>query len=210
MSITWNDNGGDRWGITDQGFVVIDDQIPRTKGDPITAYTIYEDFGADIFDALGYFDISEQLLIALIWKESRRQKNGAHRDTVSIRKEPGYRSDTKTPNKISVGLMQTLLSTASSVNKKFRLFETYGGKLDAIDRHDLKIPRRSILLGAGYLHILSEKNDTDDPILLQAAYNAGGIYRSKKNRWNLRMYGKRRLENFAAYYNDALTMLGER
>lgn len=215
-SMNWKDNGGQRWRETPEGFVEIEDEgVPRTVGEPMTAHTILVDFESDIFDACEEFDVDPALVVALIWKESRKGE-GNHRDTVSLRFERTpdskgryYISDTKTPDKISAGLMQTLLSTAQRMNKKYELFESVTGKRDTIDRGDLFIPRRSIYLGVAYLATLQDKYG-DDPVLLQAAYNAGGVYSSTKNRWNLRTFGTNRTEKFIEYYNDTVEVLRRR
>jgi len=45
-----------------------------------------------------------------------------------------------------------------------------------------------------------------DPILIVAAYNAGGVYGDDSNPWNLRTYGLGRIPKFAAYVNDWLSL----
>jgi peptidoglycan L-alanyl-D-glutamate endopeptidase CwlK len=49
----------------------------------------------------------------------------------------------------------------------------------------------------------------DDPILVSAAYNAGGVYKSSKNPWCLRAYGDH-LDRAARWYGDACAVLKEK
>jgi peptidoglycan L-alanyl-D-glutamate endopeptidase CwlK len=48
----------------------------------------------------------------------------------------------------------------------------------------------------------------DDPILVSAAFNAGGLYKSSKNDWHLRSHGNH-LDRAAAWYGDACTVIAE-
>lgn len=212
---------GDEWFYSDDGFVIIDGVMPRTKGLPITAHTILTDNRIAIFEAARITNLSPSFIIALIAKESgprRKSRKGVHkakptghRDNVSIRTEDEvknpYRSDEETPNRISAGLMQTLLSTAQAVNDRFEVYLNLDGSVKQLTRYDLMSPEVSIMLGSLYCVMLMEENETEDIMLLQAAYNAGAVYSSKKNRWNLRMYGAQRFEMFAAYYNDARVVM---
>jgi peptidoglycan LD-endopeptidase CwlK len=48
----------------------------------------------------------------------------------------------------------------------------------------------------------------DDPILVAAAYKAGGIYKNTHNPWHLRTYGDH-LDRAAQWYGDACAVLKE-
>jgi len=173
-------NGGRGWRVQDGGFIELEGigrepiEVPRTKGAPTSMRLLYDDHGCAIDRAAGLFQCYR-------WEE----RTGAAPDG-----EP------------SVGLMQTLLSTANEVERWLGLY----GR--AIDVDDLKSGEVSIMLGAGYLHLLSVKWGRD-PVRLCVAYNAGGVYTSSRGAFRMRTYGEKRVESFAAWYNDAVAVLGE-
>lgn len=190
------------------------DNCPRTKGQPRSVELLLEDFGEELHRAANEYNIPLPWMIALVLCESGRLKGSRlRRDPVSLRHEPGYESDEATPGKVSAGLGQTLLRTARYVagTLKINLAVMVNGNLYEQDRainvYDLYQPALSLMLMAGYMEILGDKWDMD-PIIIQAAYNAGGAYTSSKNPYNLRMYGgSDRLIKFTAYHNDAVEVL---
>ncbi len=115
----------------------------------------------------------------------------------------GYISDEKTPQRISVGLGATLISTAR-----------YMLKDNSIDRDWLSDPANSIRIIGVYLDRHYKMNGFD-PVRTAAAYNAGGIYRdaSKGNRWRMRNYPLGHgiyIDHFVLVANQAMRFLEKR
>ncbi|MGK7925659.1 MAG: transglycosylase SLT domain-containing protein [Spirulina sp.] len=181
--------GGMRWRLTPEGIEVEGAGIPRTPGVPITTARIWNEYGDIINQRAEYYHIPCALIIATIATES-----GGDRD--AIRKEPGYRSDELTPHKISVGLMQTLISTAREI-----LNDPH------VERHWLLEPKNAIEAGTCYIAEQMSKT-TYDPPKVACAYNAGGIYRSNDNHWKMRQYGNH-CDRFVKWFNDAVAVLSE-
>ncbi|MDZ7703168.1 MAG: transglycosylase SLT domain-containing protein [Trueperaceae bacterium] len=210
--MTWQQhNNGHRWRLRSDGRIEVESEgIPRTEGRPLTMATLMQDYGVAICHAADVFDIEPAIIAAMIAKESVREAPDWWRmDPTSFRREPsGLKSG---------GLMQTLLKTARSMNKKYELFvdvqQDNSGHVSTIPRtlemQDLLVPDRSIMLGTAYLRHLADHDGRRwdaaagaDPVLLCAAYNAGGVYTTERNRWRLRTYGTSRIDGFIEYHND--------
>lgn len=224
-------NGGRGWQVLDDGRIVADapatpaarlDSLPiegggylyRTKGQPLSMHQLWSDYEPIIREASSRFGVRAIHIMALIGIEAGRLPGDRLRfDPRSVREEPGYRDDRRTPNKVSPGLMQTLLSTADQMNRKCLLFDS-GADLT---REDLFVPRYSILLGTAYVrHQIDrfesdeEANDlpADDPIAnMVAAYNAGSVRGTSGNDWHLVTYSDHRIDRFIAWANDAHEVL---
>ena len=173
-------------------------------------YNLLKDYGNDIEAASIRFDLPKPLIMSMIGIEAGRVENDrSHFDPRSLRLEPGYVSDAKTPNKVSPGLMQTLLSTADWMNDQYDLYFDVEGQKEPPSREDLFIAYRSILAGAAYLRYQADRYDMiyPDPVLLCAAYNAGSIRYTDSNPWHLVTYSDDRIDRCIAFYNDALCVL---
>jgi len=192
--------GGHGWRVLEDGRIEVEREgFPRTNGDPLTAHTLYNDHSAALEEAASYFELSVALLVGVICVEAAQESpDWWRRDPTSYRKEPDGRE--------SGGLMQTLLGTANTVNERFGLYHDLHGDLEAVELQDLYVAERSIMLGAGYLRMVAEREGTEDPVKLQAGYNAGGVYEDDGNRFNLRVYHPSRIPNFIAYHNDFLSI----
>jgi len=188
-------NDGRGWIYREDGRIILEGDVkpPRTRGEPTTMRLMLADFGDDIFEAACLMRVDLPAVMAIIALESVTIKGSLHRDPKSYRKEA---------TDYSAGLMQTLSKTARAMRKKYDL------DVLSISRESLCVPRVSILCGVAYLRDRADKFKTDDGMLLQAAYNAGGLYKSVKNEWHLRTYSPDRTERFAQWYNDALEVLG--
>jgi hypothetical protein len=100
-----------------------------------------------------------------------------------------------TPSRVSVGLMQTLLSTAASVMDK------------PVTIADLRDPLTSIEAGATYMWRQSRATRFDPP-LVACAYNAGSLRHngSAQNRWKLVQYPigtSEYADKFVRFFNAA-------
>ena len=187
--------GGRGWRYAEDGYILIEKEegVPRTKGRPRTMEVMLEDFREELEEASGRFGFAVAELMAIVALESVPIKGTFHRDPASYRWE-------KRLGEPSVGLVQTLISTAKETNAALGLgFD--------VTEETLKDPRTSILLGAGYLSRLAKRWKTTDVVKLQAAYNAGGIYTSNLNRWRMRTNAPDRTGAFIRWHNDALAVL---
>lgn len=179
--------GGQAWKVTPKG-VVVAGKIERTFGQPITVRRIWGRFQVHIEQT----GVPVALVLACIATESGGRAG-------AVRCEPGYVSDEATPHRVSVGLMQTLLSTASEVVGH------------PVDRAWLTDPGNSIQAGAGYIKRQAPLTHYD-PVLVAAAYNSGGVYeeRDERNPWRLRCYPLgtgQHISRFVRFYNDAVAVL---
>jgi murein DD-endopeptidase MepM/ murein hydrolase activator NlpD len=189
--------GGARWCLTPKGIELEDTGIDRTPGRPVTVTRIWEKFSEPINKWALEYKVPCVLIIATIATES----GGDHK---AIRIEPGYISDQQTPKRISVGLMQTLISTAR---------DTLKGTNVEIDRNWLLTPSNSIQAGTSY--IAEQRGQTGyDPPKVACAYNAGGVYENAGlgNRWKMRQFPLgtgEHCDRFVKWFNDAVYLLSE-
>ena len=184
--------GSVRWRLADLGVEIEGSGIDRTKGNPTTAKRVWEAFAEPINLAGRRFRLPAEVLIATMCTESGGKES-------AIRFEPGYVDDEKTPHKVSPGVMQTLISTASSTLSM------------SVTRDWLLNGANSIRAGAAYISSQGRKTRFDPP-LVGAAYNAGALYQQNgaQNRWKLRQYpigtGKH-CDRFVQFYNDAVEVV---
>lgn len=183
-----------RWRLTPQGIEIQGTGIERTPGAPDTVTSIWERFSGPINAASERYGVPCVLIVATAATET----GGV---PWKVREEPGYKSDVSTPNKVSPGLMQTLISTARDAMND-----------PSIDRAWLLNPANSIMAGTAYIAQQKPKTEFDPP-KAAAAYNAGGIYRqeSKANRWKMRQFPigtGEHCDRFVRWFNDAVAVLG--
>lgn len=181
-----------RWRLTADGVEVDGSGVERTKGSPATVARVWETYADAINRTARARRVPCELIVATICTESGGKAS-------AVRLEPGYKSDEATPGKVSPGLMQTLISTAS---------EAMGRK---VDRAWLLEPANSIEAGAVYIARQSKKTGFDPP-LVAAAYNAGSLkYQDgRNNRWKLRQYPigtSKHCDRFVQFFNDAVYVL---
>lgn len=180
--------GSIEWALTPQG-VSIDGQPPTgTLGEPKTVKRIWTAYERSIRRWGRDFGVPVELIVATICTESGGDPNAR-------REEEGFESASTTPHRVSIGLMQTLLSTAQ---------ETL--RLDGITEQWLLEPDNSIRAGTGYIAKQSDWTLFDPPVVA-CAYNAGGVYENTgaDNRWCMRQYplgtGKH-ADRFVEWFND--------
>src|SRR3954452_17216217 len=178
-----------RWRVTPRGIAVEGKGVERTPGDPITVTHVWALYHNQINAAATRLGVPAQLILATICTES-----SGHAD--AIRLEPKFVSDAATPDQVSPGLMQTLISTARSALND-----------PGIDRKWLFVPGNSIMAGTAY--IAGQATSTLlDPPLVAAAYNAGSLRHnaSGRNRWKLVQYpidSSEHCDRFVKWFNDA-------
>ncbi len=216
--IEWKQyKGGHRWRVLEDGVSVEveGEGVPRTKGEPLTMRQMRKDYGAEIDEASLFFDVPVEWIMAMITIEAVRIRGSATKtyDPKSVREEPGWTSDEETPRRVSVGLMQTLISTARSMQREYDLFPR-----QHVDRAFLEVPRHSLMFGTAYMRYQLDRYAEDwgeDPVILTGAYNAGRLTLDKPdrkgrlNRFRVRTYGYGRTDKFLRYMGDAIAVMEE-
>lgn len=190
---------GCSWRLDASGVVIGDATAasPVSSADLVLVQRVRNEFAQPIATTIGpgqgCMPVPVELIIATICTESSGNPRAK-------RLEPGC--DTvdpeRTPHRISIGLMQTLLSTAREARSMPSL------RLD-----DLLIPKESIAAGAAYIWRQARITRFDPP-LVAAAYNAGGVYynSSPQNAWRLRQYPigtSKHVDRFVRFFNAAMS-----
>lgn len=168
------------------------EQFARPAG---THRRVWQRFGASIENWSTRFGLPAELIVATICTESSGRAD-------AVREEPGYVGDEETPNKVSPGLMQTLISTARAA-------------LDdsSIDREWLFEPDNSIQAGAAYMAQMWKRTHLDPP-KVACGYNAGSVYydSSPRNRWKMRQYPigtSKHADRFVRWFNACCAFFAE-
>jgi len=195
--------GARRWRLTPTGIVLADgsETPPRSPGPPRTASLAWDRFRAPMQAAASRFGVPVELLLATACTES-----GGRAD--AVREEPGYLSDEATPQRVSPGLMQTLIGTAR---------EALGDP--SVDRARLLDPALSLLAGAALIRrqAISGRCPTAfDPPLVSIAYNAGSLRENTAAAdcpWGLvqtrRDARHWHADSFIAFLNDGFAVLAD-
>jgi Transglycosylase SLT domain len=183
------------WALTGTGISVGGEPARGSGGQLVTVRTIWTKFGAPAGRWAEHFRIPVELIVATVATESRG-------DAAAVRTEPDYVSDGKTPDKVSPGLMQTLIATAREVLRK-----------DDIDRAWLLDPDNSIQAGTACID-RQRRLTLLDPPKVACAYNAGGLYHdpSAANRWKMRQFPPGRSshgDRFVQWFNDCIALFDE-
>lgn len=195
--------GGRGWTLTSGGVVVDGSGRPaRTKGVPRTMRLYMACWADELRAASEATRVPLSLLLMTIATENgpaRVDENRPH--VIPWRKEPGYTSDQATPHRISFGPCHVLISTARAAMGD-----------QGIDRAWCLNVANNILAAARYIAGQRQKTGFD-PILVAAAYNAGGLYPAPPgdrwhNPWHIRTFGSH-LDRAAAWYGDAVAVLEE-
>ena len=231
--MTWTRHkSGAGWRILDDGRIVLEhgvndasigfrqvlrldaDSAVRTRGEPVTARTLIDEYGPCIEAAAMVFGLPASWVAAMVTIEAVKIAGTPSFDPISIRDEDyaakkisreleRYRDR---PHRVSAGLMQTLLSTARLMQARHPIPGLLYGAGGTLDLSDLCVPERSLYWGGAYMRYQADRFGAD-PVLLVGAYNAGGLYETTANPWRLRTYGRDRIAKFAAYHNDILEVL---
>ncbi len=196
LMVNHNFNNGVMWHLSSAG-IQVDNGAPETSGgQPQTVERIWNEYGEYIQRWAAHYDVPAELIIATICTESSG-------DADATRMEPGYVSSDETPNRISVGLMQTLISTAREALNDDQIYEDW-----------LRDPDNAIKAGTAYISQQKSKTMFDPP-KVACAYNAGGVYPNDgpDNRWKMRQYpigtGKH-ADRFVRWFNDCFRLFEQR
>jgi hypothetical protein len=181
-----------RWRLVPEGVEVEGSGVERTRGRPAMAARVWDAFGDAINQVCRTRQVPCPLLVATICTESGG-------DPDAVRLEPGYVSDEATPGRVSVGLTQTLISTARDTMRM------------SFGRDWLRQPGNAVDAGAGYI-ARQAKATRYDPPLVAAAYNAGRLahQNGERNRWKLRQFPigtPAHCDRFVRFYNDAVAVM---
>jgi len=193
--------GARRWrlspeGLRVEGFVA----PPRSPGKPETAMRCWRDFRAAFETCAAAYGVPVELLIATACTESGGRAE-------ALREEPGFISDEATPQRVSLGLMQTLIATAR---------EVLGDA--SLDRARLLDPSTSIRAGAAMIRAqaIRRKLPTHfDPPLVAIAYNAGSLRPradGAPDPWGLVQTlrgGHAHADAFVAFFNDCFAVFAQ-
>jgi peptidoglycan L-alanyl-D-glutamate endopeptidase CwlK len=193
---------GQRWradagGVYTKGFD--DGRSPmRTDGQPVTMRRIWALLGDAILAASRKHGIPPALIMMVIATETASYRNYGFTGPFTFRWEPGVKVNDVTPNLFgdySVGPMQILATTARWVIGTQRLdydafktapvFERRPEPPQSLPLYDAAA---NIDIGAAVIRQRWAQSG-DDPILVAASYNAGGVYSSDDNPWRIRCYG---------------------
>lgn len=211
--MTWKSyRGGVGWRVLVSGEIEVEGEgIIRTGGEPKTMRHLLATHGEDLREAADTFGVPIAWIMGMIPIEAKMRPlkgGGSYPDPKSYREEPGYTSDAETPNRVSAGVMQTLLSTAQQMAAK----HGYGRLRAASDLFDVQ---RSITLGTAYMRHQMDRysegveDHAFDFVHLTGAYNAGSIKHSAESRFRLLTYSPTRTERAIRWHNDACAVLAE-
>lgn len=197
--------GGREWRVAPDGIHSRGDgglELHRTRGAPRTMRLYLALWGEELMAAARAEEVPLALLLMTLATENGPAQVDDNRLTyIPWRKEPGYVSDQETPHRISIGPTHVLISTARTAMGDPSIGRAW---LQDVG-NNLRACARCIRDKRGVTRF--------DPILVAAAYNAGGLYEALPgrstwgNRWHLRTYGAH-LDRAAAWYGDAARVLG--
>lgn len=198
-------------------------EIPqRWDGDLKTMRRIFELMGPNIVAASRKHSVNPALILMTIATEAHVHMARRFTGPSSFRWEAGVvNKDVKPPvtGDYSPGPMQTLGSTVRWIIS--RRGKEYGLDYDAFKvapvykrrpqpapaKHPLYGYATNIELGTAEIRIRWQKTK-DDPILVAAAYNTGGLYPDPASPWGLKARGDH-LDRAAKWYGDACALLVE-
>jgi peptidoglycan L-alanyl-D-glutamate endopeptidase CwlK len=215
----WHDKfGGQEWMWDEHGiYLRADPSHPlRTPGSPTTVTAIWNAFGTIIAIMSRKYDIAPEILLMTIATEAAAYKDDEFTGPRTFRWEAHvWNRDVNPPvqGDYSAGPMQTLASTARWVidaqhlpYHKFQVAPVFAVRPSPPPaNHPLYDPATNIEIGAA--EIRQRVGTTGrDPILVAAAFNAGGIYEDHGNPWHMRTYGNH-LDRAAQWFGDACAVL---
>lgn len=214
-------HGGREWRYDERGIYVRDymggTSPLRTPGEPTTCRAIWKAFAPHILAAAIKYNVSPALILMVIATETGFARKFGFTGMHTFRWEPNVKvTDVAPPilGDYSAGPMQTLASTVRWTIRQQRLdydpfvvAPVFNGRPAPPSVHPLYDPATNIDLGTA--EMVQRWSITDgDPILVSAAFNSGGLYKTAQNPWHLRTHGNH-LERAAAWYGDACTVLAD-
>jgi peptidoglycan LD-endopeptidase CwlK len=187
----------------------------RTPGKPTTCEAIWKLCGEHILAASKKYGVSPELIMMTIATESAFAKKHGFSGPVTFRWEAHVSVEDVQPNHqgdYSAGPMQTLATTARWVIRQqhldyepFVVAPDYKQRPAPPETHPLYDLKTNIDIGTAEIK-QRWATTQDDPVMVSATFNAGGIYESSQNRWHLRTYGDH-LDRAAEWYGDACAVV---
>lgn len=183
-----------RWQLVADGVLVEGDAAPVFgSAETKEVSEVFGKYGDALTTVLSIVQVPIELVIACICTESDGLATAERHEKGCSTIDPAL-----TPSRVSVGLMQTLLSTASSVMP------------NPVSLADLRNPLVSIEAGARYMWREARATQFDPP-LVACAYNAGSLIHnsSPENRWKLLQYPTGKSEyadRFIRFFNAAMNL----
>lgn len=217
--------GGDAWAYDKHGVYTSrpDGTLKtwRSAGAPITVQEVIAQLEPQIAAASGKYGIAPELIVMTVATETGIYRKSGFTGPETFRWEAGYKVnatgnpayDGKERGDYSAGPMQVLSDTARWMNDRYKLgyandtdFTFFKNKPNPkTAKIGLYDPAICVDAGAAYLrHNMSKTGD--DPLLVAAAYNAGGLYPDTTNHWRIRSHGNH-LDRAAEWYGDACSVL---
>lgn len=217
---TWHNRfGGQQWRYDDSGVYVRGGGSgpQRSNGKPLTCRAIWASFADQIVSAARRYEVPPAIIMMTIATEAGVYRPYGFTGPMTFRWEPDAEINDVAPPRsgdYSAGPMQTLAGSARWVIRTQRLAYDPFAVAPAYEMRPTPPPTHplyeaAISLDIGTAEIKQRWLKTgDDPILVAAAYNAGGLYRRDGNPWGLRVYGNH-LDRAAKWYGDACAVLRE-
>ncbi len=214
--------GGRAWSFDEHG-VAADGRLWRTPGAPVTCRAIMDLYDSLIISAAVKHGIDPALLVMTIATEAASVRRDRFTGPRTFRWEPHVMNRDAAPTfkgSYSAGPMQVLATTARDIIGKRGLeygLEYRPSPTAPALREKPRVPPSSLPLydpaigidiGAAVIR-RGLALTGNDPILVAAAYNSGGLYETRFNAWRLRSHGDH-LDRAASWYGDACFVLRER
>jgi len=210
--------GGQEWKWDEHGVYLRSqpDRPLRTPGSPTTCTAIWNAFGPIITIMSKKYGIAPEILLMTIATEAAAYKEDGFTGPRTFRWEAHvWNRDVDPPvqGDYSAGPMQTLASTARWVigaqHLPFHAFQVapvYPVRPSPVPAsHPLYDAATNIEIGTAEI---KQRLGTSgpDPVLIAAAFNAGGIYQDNSNAWHMRSYGNH-LDRAIQWFGDACAVL---
>lgn len=190
------------WALTSDGVAIDGAAAAGTPGEPRTIRALLDHrvVGPAILRVAAEEGVPAELVLATIATESAGGRRSVDDAIGARREEPGFVSDEATPHRVSVGLTQTLISTAREVMQDPTIGDAW-----------LRVPENAIRAGIGYIRRQAPRTRLDPPVVA-CAYNAGDVYYQggPANRWKMRQYPigtGAHADRFVAFFNDAMRVI---
>ncbi len=235
-ALEWHSRfGGDAWAYDKRGVYTRDHtgqlKTWRTVGAPITVQEVLARYGDAIEKASAKYGVAPELIVMTIATETAVYRRFGFTGPETYRWEQGFEVNATGDSKFdgtekgdySAGPMQVMSDTARWMNKTYRLGYTQDivqppktdpeSELPFFKNKPKKAPEvlglydAAICVDVGTAYIKHQMPQTlGNPLLVAAAYNAGGLYPSSGNRWRIRSHGNH-IDRAAEWYGDACAVL---
>lgn len=218
--------GGRRWRFDERGVYTEDARKGepwRTPGEPNTCRDIFLQFSKHILSASKKHKVNPALIIMTIATESEMARDEGFTGPKTFRWEAHVKNADVSPvfyGTYSAGPMQCLATTVREMLQDhakdyglqdydpFTVAPAINPEPNPVPSlHPLYDPAISIDIGTAEIRMRWSKSK-DDPILVAACYNAGGLYASDHSPWGLRV-NDNHLDRAAEWYGDACAVLSE-